>query len=297
MQVYDIPIDPNKKETTQHGSFEFPMAVYTTQINKNVLGHVAWHWHEELQFCIVTDGAVEFFINSDVVRLSKGEGLFINVGQLHQAKNYLQTGGAYICIDFHPRLISGFLGNIINTKYIAPYIELSSPPYSALKKEQDWQACILDNLFGIFKYYTHHEDLHELKIQILLFKTWELLVKHFFLEHPQGAMKPWHPRIKKMINYINNHYMEPFRLEDLALEINLSKSACCREFKKHVKCTVFEYLLDYRISVSIKLLLTTNDSITDIAYQCGFGSTSYFIEKFKKKSGVSPLAYRKKHSN
>ncbi|CAB1253154.1 Bacterial regulatory helix-turn-helix s, AraC family protein [Clostridiaceae bacterium BL-3] len=41
------------------------------------------------------------------------------------------------------------------------------------------------------------------------------------------------------------------------------------------------------------MLLTTNDSIADVAYQCGFGSTSYFIEKFKNKTGVTPFGYRK----
>lgn len=60
-----------------------------------------------------------------------------------------------------------------------------------------------------------------------------------------------------------------------------------------MKCTIFEYIINYRLVVSGKLLLTTNDSISSIAYQCGFGSTSYFIEKFKKKTGVSPLVYRK----
>lgn len=273
------------------------MAVYTTKISKNVLGHIAWHWHDELQFCIVIDGTVDFFVNSDVVSLKKGEGIFINVGQLHQAKNSVQADGEYICIDFHPKLISGFLGSIINTKYVTPYIESSSPPYYVFKGEQDRQTNLLNNLYRIFTVYTQRKNLYELQIQILLFKIWNILVKDFFLGQPTGDMKPWNPRIKKMIKYINNHYMETFRLEDLASEINLSKSACCREFKKHVKCTVFEYLIDYRITISTTLLLTTNDSITNIAYNCGFGSTSYFIEKFKKKSGVTPLVYRKTFAN
>lgn len=297
MQVYDIAIGPNQRETTQHGSFDFPMAVYTTQISKNILRHIAWHWHEELQFCIITQGMVEFFINGEVIRLIKGEGIFVNVGQLHQAKNYLQADGAYICIDFHPKMISGFLGSVIYTKYMAPYTDPCSPPFYVLKQEQNWQRNILNNLIGIYTAYTQQENFYELQIQILLFKIWQTLVKKVFSKQAQKGTKVWGPRIKKMIDYINNHYMETFRLEDLASEVNLSKSACCREFKKHVKCTVFEYLLDYRIMLSTKMLLTTDQSITDIAYQCGFGSTSYFIEKFKKKSGIPPLAYRKKIIN
>lgn len=293
MQIYDIILDKNKKETTQHGSFDFPLAIYTTQISKNILGYIAWHWHEELQFCIVTEGTVEFFINNNVVKLSKGEGIFINVGQMHQAKNDPKTEGSYICMDFHPNLISGFMGSIIYTKYVSPYIKPESPPCCVLKSEHMWQQDILNQLFEIYTAYNQREEVYELQIQILLLQIWQTLVKNFLLTSKQTETNTWDPRIKKMIEYINNHYMDNFRLEELASEINLSKSACCREFKKYVKCTIFEYLLDYRLMKSTRLLLTSNDSITSIAYQCGFGSTSYFIDKFKKKSGVPPLVYRK----
>lgn len=293
MQIYDIILDKNKKETTQHGSFDFPLAIYSTQISKNILGYIAWHWHEELQFCIVTEGIVEFFINNDKVYLTKGEGIFINVGQMHQAKNHLKTEGSYYCIDFHPKLISGFMGSIINTKFVLPYLNPKSPPYCVLKNNHIWQQSILIQLYEIYTAYNKREEDYELQIQILLLQIWKTLVNKFFLTSFQTETNIWDPRIKKMIEYIHNHYMDHFKLEELASEMNLSKSACCREFKKYVKCTIFEYLLDYRIMKSTKLLLTSNESITGIAYQCGFGSTSYFIEKFKKKSGIPPLVYRK----
>lgn len=293
MQIYDIILDKNKKETTQHGSFDFPLAIYTTQISKNLLGYIAWHWHEELQFCIVTEGIVEFSINNHIVQLSKGEGIFINVGQIHQAKNHLSSEGSYICLDFHPNLLSGFMGSIIHTKFVSPYIKPESPSYCVLKSEQSWQQDILNQLSQIYQVYNEREEVYEFQIQILLLQIWKSLIKNYFFVSSHTESNSWDPRIKKMIEYIHNHYMNNFQLEELAAEINLSKSACCRTFKKYVKCTIIEYLLDYRLMKSTRLLLTSNDSITSIAYQCGFGSTSYFIEKFKKKSGVSPLVYRK----
>lgn len=293
MQVYDIVLDKNKKETTPHGSFDFPLAIYTTQISKNILKYIAWHWHEELQFCIVTNGIVDFFINNDVVTLPEGDGIFINVGQMHQARNHQNMDSSYICIDFHPNLLSGFLGSIINAKYVAPYLVPEAAAYCTFKHEHEWQEPILNQLLGIYAEYDQHNEGFELRIQILLLQIWQTLVNSFFSIAPQTEVSNWDLRIKKMIEYINGHYMEYFRLDGLADEISLSKSACCREFKKYVKCTISEYLLDYRLMKSTKLLLTTDDPMTSIAYQCGFGSTSYFIEKFKKKSGVTPLAYRK----
>lgn len=293
MQTYDIIIDKNKKETTQHGSFEFPLAIYTTQINKNILGFIDWHWHEELQFCIVTKGIVHFNVNSDSIILSEGEGLFINTGQLHKAENYQDTDSSYICLDFHFSLIHSFAGSIINTKYIQPYIDNSAIQYCILKNNINWQAIILEKLLAIYQEYNNEETGFELQIFIALLEIWQTLIKFYFISFPNDEFNNDNSRFKKIIDYINNHYMEKIELTDLAKEVNLSKSACCREFKSYMKCTIFEYIINYRLVISAKLLLTTNDSIASIAYQCGFGSTSYFIEKFKKKTGVSPFVYRK----
>jgi AraC-like DNA-binding protein len=126
-----------------------------------------------------------------------------------------------------------------------------------------------------------------------LLEIWKILVEFYFTSFPCNEFINNNSRIKMIIDYISNHYIEKIELIDLANEINLSKSACCREFKRYMKCSIFEYIINYRLLISTKLLLTTNDSITNIAYKCGFGSTSYFIEKFKNKTGVTPFIYRK----
>ena len=112
MQVYDIHLNKQRREETLHGSFALPLAVYTTVIRRNVLGFVNWHWHEELQFCLVTRGAVEFHVSETVLSLSPGQGIFINAGQLHMARDG-DGQGAYLCLDFHPRLIAGTAGGAV----------------------------------------------------------------------------------------------------------------------------------------------------------------------------------------
>lgn len=61
-----------------------------------------------------------------------------------------------------------------------------------------------------------------------------------------------------------------------------------------MNCSIFEYITNYRLVESEKLLITINESITDIAYKCDFASASYFIEKFKLQTGMLPFVYRKK---
>lgn len=296
MQVYEILLDQSSKETTRHGTFEFPLAIYTTEISKNILGSIPWHWHEELQFCVITEGTVEIQINSDTVVLTKGEGIFINVGQMHQANNHRGSNGAYICIDFHPNLISGYTGSILYSKYVAPYIEHQSNPYIILRPDQTWQAGVIRRLLDIETAQRSGAPDFELQIHILLLQIWQTLLHHSFKALPSNPTQSWDPRIKIMMEYIHTHYTEPFKLNDLAAAVSLSKSACCRTFKKHVKRTVFDYLLDHRLIAATRQLLTTDASITQIAYDCGFGSASYFIEKFKVKTGTPPMVFRRQNT-
>lgn len=297
MQTYNIIIDENKKETTKHGSFEFPLAIYTTQINKNILGFINWHWHEELQFCIVTNGIVDFNVNGNSIILSKGEGIFINKDQLHKAINHLDHDSTYVCLDFHTNLISSFMGSIINKKYIQPYTDNSAIQCLILRNTVNWQKIILEKLIATYQLYNRNENGFELEIFILLLEIWQILIKHHFesftsnYSHINDTIN-----FRKIMDYIHNHYMEKIELAELANELNLSKSSFCRKFKKYMNCTVFEYIINYRLSKAAEFLLNTNDTIADIAYHCGFGSTSYFIEKFKMKTNLSPLSYRKEKS-
>ncbi|MTL76553.1 AraC family transcriptional regulator, partial [Turicibacter sanguinis] len=54
---------------------------------------------------------------------------------------------------------------------------------------------------------------------------------------------------------------------------------------------------EYRLEKSLFLLKTTNYTITEIALQCGFNSSSYFTETFRKELNCTPSDYRKKHKH
>lgn len=294
MQKYNFNIDKSKKEMDKHGTFEFPLGIYTTQISKRVLGFIDWHWHDELQFCLVTDGCVEFQVNDAKLILTAGEGLFINAGRLHKVKNHLNSDSTYICMDFHADIISSFTGSAINNLYIQPYIIKPEIQYCVFKNLSAWQEKVLQNLASIYQVYHQREVGYELRIVILLLEIWEMLTIYYFPTEIHQVCTDNH-RTKSILAYINEHYMDNIELADLAKLINLSKNACCREFKKQMNCTIFEYLLNYRLETSTQFLVSTEESITNIAYQCGFGSTSYYIDKFKRKTGMTPSSYRKSH--
>ena len=100
-------------------------------------------------------------------------------------------------------------------------------------------------------------------------------------------------RLRAILSYLQKHYMEKITLEDIAKEIGLCESECCRFFKRHMNQTIFEYLLEYRIEKSLPLLIKGEDSITAIAQKVGFSNPAYFGKVFHQIMRCSPSDYRK----
>jgi len=98
-----------------------------------------------------------------------------------------------------------------------------------------------------------------------------------------------------MIDFLQANFQKKFVLDDLCNYVNLSRSACCRYFRKMMNMTISEYILEYRLSQAIFLLNNTDKSITEIALQTGFSTTSYFISIFKKKMLLTPYEYKVRH--
>ena len=84
-------------------------------------------------------------------------------------------------------------------------------------------------------------------------------------------------------------------ISGLAAAGNISKSECCRFFKKVMRQTPFEYLLRYRIQKSVPLLLSAEMNVTEVAEAVGFVGPSYYSEIFRRWMDCSPTEYRKQH--
>ncbi len=104
------------------------------------------------------------------------------------------------------------------------------------------------------------------------------------------------PLLLKVIDYLHEHYSEKLTLEDLAEQFFVSKTALSYGFKKHMDCTLIDFLLSLRITKAKEYLLGTRKSIEEISELCGFSSANYFGLIFKQKENLSPANYRK-HQN
>lgn len=97
-----------------------------------------------------------------------------------------------------------------------------------------------------------------------------------------------------MITFIQENYQQKLELDDIARNVHLCKSECCRIFKRYMKESLFDYLLKYRIEQSLPDILAGEESLTEIALHSGFADSNYFSKVFHRLKGCSPRDYRKK---
>lgn len=72
--------DDSARELLKHGTPAFPIACYHDDLQAEP---VPWHWHEELEILLVSEGTILATAAGEKYRLTVGEGLFINAGVLH----------------------------------------------------------------------------------------------------------------------------------------------------------------------------------------------------------------------
>lgn len=99
--------------------------------------------------------------------------------------------------------------------------------------------------------------------------------------------------IEDALRYIAQNYAMPLSLEEVAEQVKLTPTYLSRKFKKVTGTTFKEYVNYIRIRQASQMLLTTDDSVTKIAVSCGFNSSNYFKDCFRRINGVSPRAFRK----
>jgi AraC family L-rhamnose operon regulatory protein RhaS len=99
--------------------------------------------------------------------------------------------------------------------------------------------------------------------------------------------------IADAVRYMDEHYIEPIRIEQVAALAFLSPDRFREVFAAVMGCTPRGYLRYLRLEHARTLLSTTDMSITDIAQQTGFGEVTYFIRVFRSMTGMTPSAYRR----
>ncbi|MBQ9229455.1 MAG: AraC family transcriptional regulator [Eubacterium sp.] len=277
-------INENGSETINYDLPEMP--VYIRDGNLSSLKNYTFkaHFHSDWEFITVLEGSMNYSINGEIITLTEGESLFVNCNQIHFGFSAVKEECRYICLIVHPVL---FCNNpYIERHYIAPicnsgytYLTVDSQAFSEVvrriyrKKEMNAENLYLNIL----------QDLFSMVNQLFsLLKALPIKQKR----------RQSFVTIKTMLDYIANHYYDRVTLNDLADSANICSNSCINLFKRYTNMTPMDYLTNYRIEKACGFLKSTDKTVSEIAYDCGFSTSSYFAVIFKRLVGITPKEYR-----
>lgn len=282
-----------QKELKKHGSDHFPFLVSYQCLSEYDSNSFMWHCHPEIEITYVKEGSMHYRINNRSFHLKEGDIIFCNSNALHSGEMENQEDCSYIPITFDPKLIYGFFQSTICTRYVDPVIQNLAVCAVHIDYSEKWHETFRDRMLEVISLDKKKPDFYELDISIRMQLLWRLLVEH--LPHqPVSTASDFteYERIRRILAYIEQNYMNQITLDDISEHIHLCESECTRLFKRHMNTTLFSFLQEYRIERSLEYL-NTKESISSIAEKTGFSDSNYYSKVFSKIKGCSPREYRK----
>lgn len=284
--------DRNQVEHIDGMTIEFPYCMHERDLTSFV---VPWHWHEELELGYIEKGTSIIRTLTQEYTIHQGDGFFINTNVVDTKLNG-NPGKTSLEINhiFHPIFIGGHFGSLITSKYLNPILQNQKISVHVIQRGSKEADAVLDNL-ALLKAINGKKN-PEIAIRNLLSETWLMLLdeieKHFVL--PQISDTEKQDQVKSMLSYIHRNYSEKITLAEISREASVSTREANRIFQKTIRQTPFEYLMHYRLEQVRKFLESSDLSITEISYRCGFTDSAYMGKQFRKIFGESPGEYRRK---
>lgn len=251
------------------------------------------HYHDNIELILVTKGRIQLTVESTDYTISEGDTALINPNQYHSSCFYEDNSELY-CIQIDNNLLQSHYLDAIEEKFITPVLRGNT--LFSNKIEADTE--IADIIYDLYDTYYGESFGYELKIKSLLYKLLFLLYRSYVqkaLPQEQYLMLSMtRERINALLDYIHTHYREQIRLTDLVDVVHINKYYICKIFSHYTGQSILKYVNNYRLEKAIELLLNTNMTISQIAYEVGFSDFNYFSRIFKEFTHTTPSALRKK---
>ncbi|MHA5220019.1 AraC family transcriptional regulator [Dysosmobacter sp. Phy] len=244
--------------------------------------------HDFNEFYILLQGNIVYELNGYQYMLQPGDILSINKHSLHRP--IVLPSVCYERIYIH-----------ISPDYICPYMVSFSSLFSLFKSDSRPASHLIR--LDSSQQSIHASVLLELEsaIHAKNGSTIDKLIMHLmfiyslsYLDGTSGLQKgeKIDGRLLPIIDYIENHYTDHIKLDDLSKEFFISKYHLCHTFKETMGFTLINYVNFKRVRKAMDLI-KSQVPIVEVCYSVGFSNYSNFYNIFKKFVGIGPNEYAK----
>lgn len=249
------------------------------------------HYHNYIEILYALDTDALLWLNGISHPFQTGDFAIINSMEPHTL-TILQPS-RYICIKFSPQILYADENALFEFRYMQPFLRQDA--HRSLFCCNEIQDTELPKLAQeIMREWNDRNTAYELAIRSDILKMFSIILRRLNL-NAQGLAQKQHmtDAMKKALSFISDHFLT-INEQDVAEHCGLSYHHFSYAFKQLMGINFNEYLNMLKLKEAEKLLLTTDHSITDIAFEAGFSTVSHFIARFKAAKGITPHKLRKK---
>ncbi len=248
------------------------------------------HWHYAIEIIYVLKGTLEVYINSVKYEIHQGQLEIINVDEVHHLHS--KENNKILVFHIDPYFFEKYYSDIKNMFFYTK----SSSLHSQSSEEYDELRTYLSRI--LCEVVQKQEDYDE-EIEDLLVKLLYHLINNFnYLIYEKEELKDDANQLQRyhsISKYIFNNYNNNITLKDIANNEFLSPQYLSHEIKYATGYSFTDLINLTRVEESIKLLLDTDKTISEISEEVGFSHTRYFNKNFKLHYKVTPLQFRKRY--
>ena len=250
------------------------------------------HTHPYYEIFYLINGDCTFFLNHNIYQLNKGDMVIVPKGEIHNATFPEHGTSERFVVCFREANLS-WLDDLLGNEMVQQTIEAGVISIPDRRREY------VESLMAKLLFENDGPDvLSPAFIRTGIVELFLFIIRCQRYEH--NAIKEIdvdNQLMQEIATYIYQNYDKKLTLVDMSEKFNISRSYLSKKFKVITGFGFKEYVVNVRIKNACRLLLETNKSITDIAFECGFNDSNYFGDAFRHVKGVSPNKYRKYNEN
>lgn len=285
----------NEKTTyyNEHSNMDYPVGVYYVDTSKMFMHGVRLHWHNEIEIDYVRSGEALFCIGDEHIIVPEGSAIIINSGHIHSVKNNNSTDTVILSVLFDSHYLFDNDSSFLSLKYSKPVLDNENFRYLIFSDKTRSERSGIEIINEILRTNLDKAYGYELMTKSLLCSLWLHIIER--TKNADNSIRFLsiidEQRAREAIIYINNNITKSLSLEEIADNIHISKSECCRCFKRATDMTPFEYIMSERIYESARKMQRQDPvcaSVSELAESVGFNNASYYNKVFKKYFGNTP---------
>lgn len=241
----------------------------------------AMHSHQDHELYFLISGQRRYFLGHTIYDVSPGNAVFIPRTLLHRTVTLGPKGFDRYVVNFSHEHYERFM-RISGREAFSKGVCLQLPPNAVLqiqksfeKMEQELQS---------------PDEWTQSAVSQLLYGILLTCLRHGVPKTP--CQEETADKIQQAAKYISEHYADWLTLEDVAGLVHMEKTYFSKRFKALTGFGFLEYLTQTRLQAAQELLTATELSIGDISEACGFSSSNYFGDVFRRCCGMSPTDFR-----